>query len=203
MGLFPTPILHAPGAIEPARLTRLRERLLADIDQTNAKSAELSHTRILQPGADAELAALADVLAPRINEMGELLFGERLHWSIKEMWLNVLRTGGQQALHTHANSFISGVVYLTGCHPDASLVFVKGMGQPGFVFKNTHRETASNPFNSDKWMMPAIAPGDVVLFPSYLLHEVPRNPGETRISLAFNAIPEHLDAWGYRVGFTA
>jgi hypothetical protein len=41
----------------------------------------------------------------------------------------------------------------------------------------------------------------LILFPSYLLHEVPVNPGGERVTLAFNAIPDRLDAWGYAVGF--
>jgi hypothetical protein len=45
-------------------------------------------------------------------------------------------------------------------------------------------------------------PGDVVLFPSFLLHAVPTNPGERRISLAFNAIPTQLDSWGYKISFS-
>ena len=52
------------------------------------------------------------------------MFGERLGWSLKEMWVNVLDTGGRQAMHNHANSFISGVVYLTPTHPDARTVFL-------------------------------------------------------------------------------
>jgi ectoine hydroxylase-related dioxygenase (phytanoyl-CoA dioxygenase family) len=44
-------------------------------------------------------------------------------------------------------------------------------------------------------------PGDVVLFPSYLMHAVPTNPGGRRITMAFNAIPTHLDSWGYRISF--
>ena len=44
-------------------------------------------------------------------------------------------------------------------------------------------------------------PGDLVLFPSYLYHEVPRNQGEQRITIAFNAIPDRLDCWGYRINF--
>jgi hypothetical protein len=42
----------------------------------------------------------------------------------------------------------------------------------------------------------------MVLFPSYLLHEVPPNPGERRITLAFNAIPAAVDSWGYKIAFT-
>jgi hypothetical protein len=40
-----------------------------------------------------------------------------------------------------------------------------------------------------------------VLFPSYLYHEVPRNQGEQRMTIAFNAMPDHLDCWGYRISF--
>ncbi len=32
------------------------------------------------------------------------MFGERLRWGIKEMWTNVLDTGGSQPMHNHANS---------------------------------------------------------------------------------------------------
>ena len=48
-----------------------------------------------------------------------------------------------------------------------------------------------------------MTPGDLVLFPSYLLHEVPLNHGDLRITLAFNAIPSRLDAWGYAIGLSA
>jgi hypothetical protein len=41
-----------------------------------------------------------------------------------------------------------------------------------------------------------------MLFPSYLMHAVPANAGERRITMAFNAIPTHLDSWGYRVAFS-
>ena len=50
---------------------------------------------------------------------------------------------------------------------------------------------------------PAPAPGDLVLFPSYVLHAVPPNQGERRITLSFNAIPGGLDSWGYAVKFSA
>ena len=40
-----------------------------------------------------------------------------------------------------------------------------------------------------------------MLFPSYLLHAVPANPGERRITMALNAIPTQLDSWGYKISF--
>jgi len=33
--------------------------------------------------------------------------GEKLRWTVKEMWTNMLETGGSQTLHSHANSFVS------------------------------------------------------------------------------------------------
>jgi uncharacterized protein (TIGR02466 family) len=129
------------------------------------------------------------------------MFGERLGWSLKEMWVNVLDTGGRQAMHNHANSFISGVVYLTPTHPASQTVFMKSPGGTDFAFRNDHAGTSAGEYSADKWVSPAPAPGDMVLFPSYLMHAVPPNPGERRVSLAFNAIPTRLDSWGYRVTF--
>jgi len=33
------------------------------------------------------------------------------------------------------------------------------------------------------------------------MHAVPPNQGERRITMPFNAIPTHLDSWGYRISF--
>jgi ectoine hydroxylase-related dioxygenase (phytanoyl-CoA dioxygenase family) len=57
-------------------------------------------------------------------------------------------------------------------------------------------------FSADKWISPAPQPGDMVLFPSYLMHAVPPNQGERRITLSFNSIPSRLDSWGYVIGFS-
>ncbi len=61
--------------------------------------------------------------------------------------------------------------------------------------------TEPGPYHSDKWVSPAPAPGDALLFPSWLMHAVPPNPGARRITLAFNAIPTRLDSWGYAISF--
>jgi hypothetical protein len=71
------------------------------------------------------------------------------------------------------------------------------MGASEFALRNTHAGVRPGAFNAEKWVAPQPAAGDLLLFPSYLLHEVPRNLGESRVTLAFNAIPHRLDAWGY------
>jgi hypothetical protein len=183
--------------------------------QPNNASANLVHTSMLKPSDSPLLVEAAQSITPLLADFGALLFGERLGWSLKEMWVNVLDTGGRQAMHNHANSFISGVAYLTRTHPEARTVFMKPPGGTDFSFKNDHAGVDTGAYNADdhagvdtgaynadKWISMPPEPGDVVLFPSFLLHAVPTNPGERRISLAFNAIPTHLDSWGYKISFS-
>lgn len=203
VGLFPTPLLRAPGAVPRALADRLAAHFSATAAQLNNSSPHLSHTAMLRPGDDPLLGEVCACIAPRLMVFGELLFGERLDWMIKEMWVNVLETGGRQAMHNHANAFASGVVYLTPTHPSACTVFMKSPGGSDWAFRNDHARTKPGPYNADKWVSPQPDPGDLVLFPSYVMHAVPPNAGERRVTLAFNAIPERLDSWGYAVRFGA
>ena len=202
IGLFPTPFMRVPGALERALVAGLVEHFSAQARQMNNSSANLVHTTMLKPSDSALLVTVATAITPLLGEFGALLFGERLPWSLKEMWVNLLDTGGRQAMHNHANSFISGVAYLTPTHPDSRTVFMKAPGGTDFSFKNDHAGIVSGPYNAEKWISPQPEPGDIVLFPSYLMHAVPPNPGERRITLAFNAIPTQLDSWGYKIGFS-
>jgi len=202
IGLFPTPFMRARKVLDSDLVAGLIAHFSDSVDRANNSSANLAHTALLKPGDTPLLVDAAARLAPLLPEFGALLFGEQLGWSLKEMWVNVLDTGGRQAMHNHANSFISGVVYLTPMHPEARTVFMKSPGGTDFAFKNDHAAVATGSFNADKWISPPPDPGDVVLFPSYLMHAVPGNPGGRRITMAFNAIPTHLDSWGYRVSFS-
>lgn len=200
-GLFPTPLMRVEHLLPAPLVQALIARHAAAAVQRNGRDTRLAHTEILTETASPELLQVRTLLTPKLAEFGELLFGEKLAWSIKELWLNVLEAGGHQAIHNHANCFVSGVLYLTATHASASTVFVRALGGNGYVFANAHRNTRSGPFNSDKWIAPEAAPGDLILFPSHLLHEVPANRGGQRITLAFNAIPERLDSWGYALRF--
>jgi hypothetical protein len=202
VGLFPTPVLRAPSVLAPWLVRGLVQHFSDRADRANNASSQLSHTAMLRPSDSPLLVEAAANITPRLAEFGGLLFGEALGWSIKEMWVNLLETGGHQAMHNHANSFISGVVYLTPSHPDSRTVFMKTPGGTDFSFKNDHVGVVTGPYNAEKWISPAPEPGDLTLFPSYLMHAVPPNSGPLRITLAFNAIPTRLDSWGYAVAFS-
>jgi uncharacterized protein (TIGR02466 family) len=200
-GLFPTPFMRAPGTLTPRLVQALVEHFSERATQDNNSSNHLSHTAMLKPADSPLLGEAAERVLPKLAELGTHLFGERLRWGLKEMWVNVLERGGRQAMHNHANSFISGVVYLTPTHPSSRTVFMKSPGGHDFSFKNDHAGITPNQFSADKWVSPEPAPGDLVLFPSYLMHAVPPNQGERRITLSFNAIPAQLDSWGYVIRF--
>jgi len=201
LGLFPTPFLRVKGALDVSLVRGLLAHFAATAVRENNSSEKLTHTAMLRPGDSPLLIEAATRITPKLADFGELLFGERLGWSIKEMWVNVLDTDGHQAMHNHANSFVSGVIYLTPTHPAAQTVFMKSPGGTDFAFRNDHARMTPGPYSADKWVSPEPQPGDMVLFPSYLMHAVPPNPGEQRISMAFNAIPNRLDSWGYAVNF--
>lgn len=202
IGLFPTPFMRIPGALDRELVDGLSTHFSAYAGTLNNSSTNLSHTALLKPSDSPLLVAAATAITPLLGEFGALMFGERLGWALKEMWVNLLDTGGRQAMHNHANSFISGVAYLTPTHPDSRTVFMKSPGGTEFSFKNDHAGVVTGPYNAEKWISPQPEPGDIVLFPSYLMHAVPPNPGERRITLAFNAIPTQLDSWGYKIGFS-
>jgi len=202
IGLFPTPVMRVEGLLEAPEASALAAEAVEATTLTNAYSDLLSHTPVAGAETNSLFATLGGRVLPKVVEFGEVLFGEALNWQIKEIWVNVLEPGGRQAIHTHANSFISGVIYLTPAHPSANLVFHKALGGTGFIFGNTNPNARINAFNGGKWAMPQTNAGDLVMFPSHLLHEVPVNQGARRISIAFNAIPDRLDNFGYAIRFS-
>jgi uncharacterized protein (TIGR02466 family) len=202
IGLFPVPFLRAKAALPSALVTALVAHFTAHAVRDNSSSPSLSHTEMLKPQDSPLFGEAAQLVGPKLIEFGKLMFGEQIGWSIKEMWVNVLDAGGRQAMHNHANSFISGVVYLTPVQPGSETVFMKSPGGTDFIFKNDHANTTPGPYSADKWISPNPAPGDMVLFPSYLMHAVPPNTGARRITMSFNAIPTRLDSWGYAISFS-
>ena len=201
--LFPTPVMRFERAIDAALVASLRTQLGGDTALANQRSDALSHTRLLTPQDAPQLLDVARRMDAPLREFGALLFGEELQWRIKEMWVNVMQGGGHQAVHNHANCFASGILYLSDSDASSNTVFIRGLGGRDYVFSNANPRSATGPFNAEKWIGPPPSAGDLLLFPSYLLHEVPVNRGATRVTLAFNAIPDRLDSWGYATSFSA
>lgn len=201
VGVFPTPVLVGRKVVPEPLVAALITQFEAAQTGPNVRTALLSHTPVADPRSHENYVAVLRAVAPRLRAYGKALLGEELGWAIKEIWINRMDTGGAQKMHNHANSFVSGVIYLTECHPSASTVFHRQIGQNTFFLENQNPRCEVGPFNSSIFTMPPVEPGDMVLFPSYVLHEVPPNQGAPRMTAAFNALPERLDSWGYELRF--
>ena len=100
-------------------------------------------------------------------------------------WMNANPTGGFNAPHTHPGAHWSGVYYVA--QPDVS------DGTSGMIEFLDPRSDLPNwrllkapAFRLKKQLRPE--PGEMILFPSYLVHWVyPNESDEERVSIAFNA----------------
>jgi uncharacterized protein (TIGR02466 family) len=190
-------VMRCAKLVSAPLLKRLADEYVSAATLANSTSSDLLHTKMLKPSESESIMQLIDLMIPKITELGTHLLGEALPWSVKDLWVNVMRHGARQTIHNHANSLISGIVYLTDSHPSASTKFTRALGGSMFVLSHQHAGSHVGPFNAEQWVSPVPEAGDVLLFPSGLLHEVPQNLGQARASLAFNAIPKQIRAWDY------
>jgi len=111
-----------------------------------------------------------------------LLAADETNFELTQSWVNFFNSNSLHA-HTHPNSLISGVLYVSANIKEDRLLFFKHQNHQ--IQINT---TEYNLFNSDSWSIP-VATGDCILFPSDLPHAVDSSDNKDRVSLAFNAFP--------------
>ena len=201
IGMFPTPLMHAKGAIPPDLVAALIQQFEDTATGPNVRTTLLQHTPVAAPRSHENFKQVLRHVTPKMRAFGTALMGEDMAWGIKEIWINKMETGGSQKLHNHANAFISGIVYLTETDPSASTIFHKATSPTSFVMANENKNCQMGPYNATVFQAPPVQPGDLILFPSYIMHEVPPNQGKTRLTAAFNALPEQIDSWGYAIRF--
>lgn len=132
----------------------------------------------------SELADVKQELNRAINNYFQMVFAPKDDVSlyITQSWSNVTHPGECHHAHTHPNSFISGVLYVSTDATD-NIMFVRPMVNGISVNVDA---VEWNIFNSITWQYP-VKSGGIVLFPSSLGHEVPTTVSKTsRVSLAFN-----------------
>jgi len=148
--LFPIPLLRSPGLLSPALNAAAVAAIRNARIENNLRSDQLFHTEVADPRDNKLFQEIAELAVPKLVDFGFLLFGEKLRWTVKEMWTNMLETGGNQTLHAHANSFVSGIIYLTPSHPACKTVFMRPLGGSDFSFRHHTRSAAMGPFNAGK-----------------------------------------------------
>ena len=109
---------------------------------------------------------------------------EDLDFYITQSWLNITKPGGSHHSHFHQNSIISGVFYIS-TEEDDKITFSDPNAKIKKIIHSTIKEY--NLWNSTTWFF-SVNNNELVLFPSWLNHEVEPNKKATtdRISLSFN-----------------
>jgi uncharacterized protein (TIGR02466 family) len=129
----------------------------------------------------------------RLLDRHALAFAKALQWDLKggrpvcdSLWVNVLPEGGSHAGHIHPNSVLSGTYYVKVPKGAGPIVYedprlARMMAAP------PRKKSAPEAFRSHVSVRPA--PRSLLLWESWLRHEVPLNRAEgERISISFNYV---------------
>ena len=102
---------------------------------------------------------------------------------ITQSWLNYTDENQYHHKHAHPNSFLSGVMYVNADPEKDKITFFNDS-----VYKQIKLFPKEwNLYNAESWFF-TVKPGDIVVFPSSLIHMVEQKAGNNiRTSLAFNS----------------
>ena len=196
--LFPTPVYT--GRLPSRAATRINSALLRECRQlrlddaagrrwsaanypggyTSYNSANRMHT------VSPTFAALERALDAHVKRFARsLAFDLRARpLMMTDCWVNIMPRGVPHGLHLHPLSTISGTYYVQ-----------TPPGSPGLKLEDPRLDRmmaapprrATVPRDRRPWVLLPVAPGAVVLFESWLRHEVTTNRARAdRISISFN-----------------
>lgn len=99
-------------------------------------------------------------------------------------WVNKSTSESEHREHTHPNSFLSGIYYIT---ENPSPTYFESPNTE--AFRNGIVVMSNTPLEQNVWTCPASA-GDLVIFPSWLSHWTePQDFEGERMTMSFNIMP--------------
>ena len=131
-----------------------------------------------------EMQAIRSLVSQHVNEYARKVISAqpRHEFHITQSWINYLQPGMSIHSHMHTNSLISGVLYIQAKPELDKIDFYRLSTAQIFVSYDQ-----VNIYNALS-MSYNVNVGDLILFPSTLVHGVrPTTGAHIRISLAFNA----------------
>lgn len=169
-------------------------RMLADEDQAGRRWCKAN----AYPGYTSY--ASLDDLPTRVTAFGDLkrrldklaaAFAAEVAFDLKgrrlvmdSLWVNVLKPGGTHSSHIHPHSVFSGTYYVA-TPPGASALKLEDPRLPMMMAAPGRHAEAPEDLRTFVYVAPA--PGTVLLWESWLRHEVPANGAKSdRISVSFN-----------------
>tara|TARA_R100001369_G_C3266087_1_gene159086 strand:- start:102 stop:740 length:639 start_codon:yes stop_codon:yes gene_type:complete len=186
-GLFCTPIYRSviPDSLY-GLFTQSEQKFFEDSKEKVNKNAGNVNTRDTYILDNTKLKSLKHKVMSHVESYFEKVYAPSTNVIpyITQSWINYTNENEFHHKHSHANSLVSGVLYLNADIDLDSITFYTT--RPSQTIKIDPREDSYNVFNSSQWNYP-VKTGDIVLFPSSIDHSVDTKEGKnTRMSLAFN-----------------
>ena len=192
--LFTTPVYEACLS-EPALLTALAHsaRSLASDDRAGRAWSRAHGYRGYTsyaslddlPRRDPDVAALVRILDRHVAAFAqECAFDLGKKLKLDSLWVNILKPGGTHSGHIHPHSVVSGTIYVD-VPPGAGGLRFEDPRLPMMMAAPTRLPDAPEPRRPFVTIAPE--PGTILLWESWLRHEVEPNGAKTeRISISFN-----------------
>jgi uncharacterized protein (TIGR02466 family) len=183
--LFPTPVAFFDLGFE---LTKKEKEFLVGQKRRPNEGNESSVDNYILGHAGAK--RVADRIQECLNEYVNDVMKADVEAYVTQSWVNWTKPGEFHHKHAHPNSLYSGVFYVdTEDERDRIMFFNEPYKQMKPIYKEWTR------WNSESWWLP-VKTGQIVIFPSSLVHMVQTLPGEVigkeRVSLAFNTFAKRI-----------
>lgn len=192
--LFATRLYHAPlGDVDPQELEASCISIAEDDEagqdwcEANAFPGYTSYASLTDlPWRFPIFADVVTALDAHVARFAEDLgfdLGDK-PLTLEDLWINILPEGGIHTAHIHPHSVISGTTYVAMPEGTSAIKFEDPRHQM-MMATPPRRPEAREDQHSFVYVAPTV--GDVLLWESWLRHEVPMNMAEDeRISVSFN-----------------
>ena len=138
--------------------------------------------------ATPELTELFAEVHKRLDEVHRAFeFSASMRQVVTEAWININQKGHFNYSHDHPGSLFSAVYYVKGGADKGELELKTPIAPHTYTISNEMIGGNFNAFTGHAMVIPPVT-GDLLIFPSWLLHRVNMSQSEEeRISIAFNS----------------
>lgn len=202
MALFASPLINIPIK-ETEYVTRFFKQKLLDKSSSDNLSSDSALMHYHSGNNVFNIYPELTPLKNYIEQAGSFAYKELLNYQnsgnlkVTSAWFNLCEVGGSQSVHSHANSIISGTLYLHAddnseiefFHPQTNNSFHAELHDEAGQGTNKHQLRFHRKVESI-----SVNTGDCLFWPSQLRHGYKNNKTPGRLTLSFNMLPEHLNA---------
>ena len=186
LNLFPVPVIHRNIAnlIDQQTLNDMLTTISkSDMLQNQGKNLYTYNRELLT--TDYKDSAITQEIQKTLEFFVQQIYGEpNSKIRLTQSWLNFNPPGTNHLQHNHANSIVSGVLYLSVNDKTGSFKIYRPSAQQRMVIGKTQEW---NEYSSEFCRFTPVF-GDLYVFPSTVVHGVDINESDiTRVSLAFNS----------------